>query len=187
MLIGISRAGQWFHFTGDPARIPADTWCNEADCVPVLLSPDRADHRLVVLSGEGPEYIRIDAALPVLHGKNGEDGTVQGLIELAGIPLAGCGTLASALCMDKDRAHKLAHAAGVRIPVSLVIGPETPAEAAEDFAAGRDIPSLSSRSGPVPHTASRRSAVRRSWPRPSAWPFAMTVTSSWRKTSTALR
>ena len=140
VLIGISRAGQWFHFTGDPARIPADTWCNEADCVPALLSPDRADHRLVVLSGEGPEYIRIDAALPVLHGKNGEDGTVQGLIELAGIPLAGCGTLASALCMDKARAHKLAHAAGVRIPASLVIGPETPIEAAEDFAARTGYP-----------------------------------------------
>ena len=48
--------------------------------------------------------IQVDYALPILHGKNGEDGTVQGLLELAGIPVVGCGTLASALCMDKDRA-----------------------------------------------------------------------------------
>ena len=66
--------------------------------------------------------MHIDAAFPVLHGKNGEDGTVQGLLELAGIPVAGCGTLASALCMDKDRAHKLAAVEGIRTPKSFVFG-----------------------------------------------------------------
>ena len=59
-----------------------------------------------------------DLAFPVLHGRNGEDGTVQGALELAGVPLVGCGTLSSALCMDKDRAHKLAALAGVRVPRS---------------------------------------------------------------------
>ena len=58
----------------------------------------------------------IDAAFPVLHGKNGEDGTVQGLFELAGIPVVGCGVLSSALCMDKDRAHKLVQAEGISVP-----------------------------------------------------------------------
>lgn len=53
--------------------------------------------------------------------QNGEDGTVQGLFELAGIPLVGCGVLASALCMDKDRAHKMVQAAGVAIPHSIVL------------------------------------------------------------------
>ena len=67
------------------------------------------------------EKISLDAAFPVLHGRNGEDGTVQGLFELAGIPLVGCGVLASALCMDKDRAHKLAQAAGITIPFSTVL------------------------------------------------------------------
>lgn len=56
---------------------------------------------------------------PVLHGKNGEDGTVQGLFALCGIPIVGCGTLSSALCMDKDRAHKLASLAGVAVPKSV--------------------------------------------------------------------
>jgi D-alanine---D-serine ligase len=62
----------------------------------------------------------LDLALPVLHGKNGEDGTVQGLIELSGVLLVGCDTLCSALCMDKDRAHKLAALAGVNVPKAVV-------------------------------------------------------------------
>lgn len=78
--------------------------------------------------------IPIDLAFPILHGKNGEDGTVQGVIELAGIPLAGCGILASALCMDKDRAHKLAERTGVRIPNALVIETSTPKQLAVEFA-----------------------------------------------------
>lgn len=57
-------------------------------------------------------------ALP-FHGKNGEDGTVQGLLELAGVPIVGCGTLASALCMDKDRAHKLVSLEGISVPKSV--------------------------------------------------------------------
>ena len=61
-----------------------------------------------------------DAAFPVLHGKNGEDGTIQGLFELAGVPVVGCGVLPSALAMDKDRAHKLAALAGVAVPESAV-------------------------------------------------------------------
>ena len=56
----------------------------------------------------------------VLHGKNGEDGTIQGLLELAGVPVIGCGALSSALCMDKDRSHKLAALAGVRVPRSAM-------------------------------------------------------------------
>ena len=70
---------------------------------------------------------RIDLAFPVLHGKNGEDGTVQGLFELSGIPLVGCGTLASALCMDKDRAHKLVSLAGIAVPKSVVLEKNTTA------------------------------------------------------------
>ena len=58
------------------------------------------------------------------------DGTVQGVFELAGIPLVGCGVLASALCMDKDRAHKLAAVAGVSVPNSYVLGRGEAGEAA---------------------------------------------------------
>lgn len=57
----------------------------------------------------------------MLHGKNGEDGTVQGLIQMAGIPLIGCDALSSALCMDKYRAHRLVSHGGINVPRSVVI------------------------------------------------------------------
>lgn len=121
ILVGITPDGAWFHYTGDIRKIPEDTWYDPYDCTPVAVSPNRNAHELLLLRDSGVEKLHIDAAFPVLHGKNGEDGTVQGLFELAGIPLAGCGVLASALCMDKDRAHKLVRAAGVEVPESFVL------------------------------------------------------------------
>lgn len=123
--VGISREGEWFWFSGDIEKIKDDTWCNQEDCVPAVLSPERKEHKLLLMKEEEVDFIQIDAAFPVLHGKNGEDGTIQGMIELAGIPLVGCGVLASAVCMDKDRAHRLAQAAGIRVPGAVVLERET--------------------------------------------------------------
>lgn len=63
--------------------------------------------------------VKVDLVFPILHGKNGEDGTLQGLFELAGIPVVGCNTLSSALCMDKGRAHTLVRTAGVAVPKAV--------------------------------------------------------------------
>ncbi|NBJ94023.1 D-alanine--D-serine ligase VanG [Parablautia muri] len=123
VLIGITREGEWFYFTGDVDEIKNDTWFTGKNCMRAILSPDRKAHKLLVFHKEdGVDTVPVDVAFPVLHGKWGEDGTVQGLIELAGIPLAGCGVLSSALCMDKDRAHKLVEAAGVCVPKARVFG-----------------------------------------------------------------
>lgn len=130
VLVGISQAGNWLYFTGDAEKIKADTWNDPTHCVPALVSPDRDSHALLVLKNGAVEKIALDVAFPVLHGRNGEDGTVQGLFELAGIPLVGCGVLASALCMDKDRAHKLAQAAGVHVPASVVLDRQTDLDSA---------------------------------------------------------
>jgi D-alanine---D-serine ligase len=119
LLIGISPEGDWYRFDGDIEKIAGDTWRNPSDCRPAALSMHHAAHSLMVFHPDKIEELPIDAAFPVLHGRNGEDGTVQGLFELAGIPLVGCGTLASALCMDKDRAHMLVRAAGVPVPASV--------------------------------------------------------------------
>ncbi|MDE7182984.1 MAG: D-alanine--D-serine ligase VanG [Lachnospiraceae bacterium] len=122
VMVGITREGQWFYFTGETDRIQNDTWCNETDCVPAMISPDRTYHHLIVCRARSiPEFISVDAVFPVLHGRNGEDGTVQGIAEIAGIPLIGCKTLSSALCMDKDRAHRLAELSGVRVPRAMVL------------------------------------------------------------------
>lgn len=121
VLIGITREGEWFYFTGDVEKIAADTWCNEKDCLPAVLSPNPKKKALLVFGPEGVTEVAVDALFPVMHGKNGEDGTLQGLAELAQIPLVGCNTLASALCMDKDRAHKLVQMAGIRVPQAIVL------------------------------------------------------------------
>ena len=121
ILVGITKSGDWFYFTGDTAKITADTWCNAENCVPAALCPNRNARDLLAFYKDRFERIPVDAVFPVLHGRNGEDGTVQGACELAGIPVVGCGTLASALGMDKDRAHKLVSLAGIRVPKSFVL------------------------------------------------------------------
>lgn len=130
VLIGISNAGDWFQYVGEIEKIPIDTWCNEEDCIPVVVSPNRTVHGIVTIKNGKIRETHIDAVFPVLHGKNGEDGTVQGMFELAGIPVVGCGVLSSALCMDKDRAHKLVQAAGISVPQSFVLQSGEDAEAA---------------------------------------------------------
>lgn len=117
--VGITRDGRWFHFTGPVEAIENGTWENNG-CVPAMISPDTSIHGLVEM-GNASKIIPLDGAFPVLHGKNGEDGTVQGLLALAGIPCIGCGVLSSALCMDKDVAHQLAALAGIPVPGSVII------------------------------------------------------------------
>ena len=83
---------------------------------PAALSPDRSVHGLLVLEQGRYETIRLDVVLPVLHGKLGEDGAIQGLLELSGIPYAGCDISSSALCMDKSLTYMVARAAGIATP-----------------------------------------------------------------------
>ena len=130
VLLGITPSGEWFHFSGELVKIKENTWCNPSDCVRAIISPSREAHGVLEFGTGEVRTIRLDAAMPVLHGKNGEDGTVQGLLELAGIPIVGCNALCSALCMDKDKAHKIAHAADVRVPHSFILENEADAETA---------------------------------------------------------
>ncbi len=121
LTIGITRSGRWFHFHGAPELLLRDEWYGEETCTPAILSPDRGHHGILKYSGAQCICIPVDLIFPVLHGKNGEDGTIQGLAELAGIPLIGCGIFASAAGMDKAAAHTLAQAAGLRVPPSAVL------------------------------------------------------------------
>lgn len=130
VLIGITREGEWFHYVGSTEHIAEDTWHKRSDDLrPAMISPDRSKHGMIEFTTKGIKHITLDGVFPVLHGKNGEDGTLQGLVELAGIPLIGCNTTASALCMDKDRAHKLVKEAGIKVPRALVLTKNE----AEDF------------------------------------------------------
>lgn len=121
ILIGITREGKWYRYNGDVENIRCNRWHEDQEnLVPVILSPNRHVHRLLEFTDGQVTETLFDIAFPVLHGKNGEDGTVQGLLELAGVPYVGCDVLSSALCMDKDKAHRLVALEGIRTPKSFV-------------------------------------------------------------------
>lgn len=116
VLVGIARNGAWLRYRGDSARIVDGSW-EDGPCTPAFIAPDRQVHGLVELADDGTwTTTRIDVALPVLHGRGGEDGSIQGLFELAGIAYVGCGILASALGMDKATTYGIVAEAGVRCP-----------------------------------------------------------------------
>lgn len=118
--IGITQSGEWFHYTGDYEKIPDGKWCDDnKNLHSIVFSQSHALKGFLEFADENYAEIPIDLAFPVLHGKNGEDGTVQGLFELAGIPIIGCNTLSSALCMDKSKAHRLVKSAGIDVPKSV--------------------------------------------------------------------
>ena len=124
LAVGITRDGAWLLYRGPLSRILDDSWHTD-DCVPCAFSPDRGCRTLRTF-GKQPQALPVNAVFPVLHGKNGEDGTVQGLLELAGLPIVGCGTAASALGMDKHRAHLLARASGIAVPQGAVFTARSP-------------------------------------------------------------
>ena len=119
--IGITREGEWYHYTGNNIeKLMDNTWFQDYDNLyPVVVSQSPSTKGFLERISNTWQVITVDLVFPVLHGKNGEDGTLQGLFELAGIPVVGCGTLSSALCMDKDRAHKLVSLAGISVPKSV--------------------------------------------------------------------
>lgn len=113
LFIGISKEGEWFAYDGDVEGIEHDAWMSHPSCTPCVLSCS-SNQGILKLHKDGHyERIEVDCLFPVLHGKNGEDGTVQGLFELSGIPYVGCGHLSSAVCMDKEMAHIILENANV--------------------------------------------------------------------------
>jgi len=113
--IGITKNGAWKLCDG-----PGADWEN-GGCRPAVLSPDSSVHGLLVLEQGRYEAISLDLVLPVLHGKLGEDGAMQGLLELSGIPYVGCDVQSSALCMDKSLAYLVARSAGIATPNFRVV------------------------------------------------------------------
>ncbi len=120
MPIGITRHGEWYRYTGKKEKILNDTWLeNPQDLHPMAISPSPNVQGLIELIGNTYHVLHVDLVFPILHGKYGEDGTLQGLFELAGIPVIGCNMLSSALCMDKAKAHRLVSLQGIAVPKSI--------------------------------------------------------------------
>lgn len=110
--VGITKDGRWLACRPTPEAMADGSW-EQGDCTPCVLSPDRKDHGIWLLKDGRAELVHIDICAPVMHGKNGEDGTIQGLLELAGLPYVGCGVLGSAVCMDKIIANRVMDATGI--------------------------------------------------------------------------
>lgn len=116
--IGITRSGSWLI-----CESPCPEW-EAGECHPAVISPDRRIHGLLSMQNNACLPVYIDVVFPVLHGRFGEDGSIQGLLELSGIPYIGCGIASSALCMDKSLTYLLASHAGIAVPAFQILHPE---------------------------------------------------------------
>lgn len=113
IMLGITKDGKWFQFRGETSELPDGSWETNKNNRTAFISPDRNIHGIVVISENKTEIINVDVVFPVLHGANGEDGTMQGLLTLAKIPFVGCSCASSAVCMDKMLQKSVLDAAGV--------------------------------------------------------------------------
>ena len=110
-LVGITKEGHWV-LADNLKQIEDGSWI--MGNVPAVLSPDATKKCLYLMEGGRTREVPVDVIFPVLHGLYGEDGTVQGIFELSGIPYVGCGVLSSALCMDKLYTKILVDSLGIR-------------------------------------------------------------------------
>ena len=115
MCIGITKKGHWLYYPGEYEDIKTGEWENDPDCCTAVISPDTTHKGILLLDEDDGCHLRkVDAVFPVLHGVNGEDGTVQALCTLAGLPCVGCDMTSSAACMDKAITHTILDAAGIK-------------------------------------------------------------------------
>lgn len=118
--VGITKDGRWYRYYGGVEEILTNEWHLE-NCNPILINPSKKLESFIEIKNEQLIPLTIDVVFPVLHGKYGEDGSIQGLLEIIGIPYIGCGVASSAICMDKDYAHKLVDKEGIKVPKNLAI------------------------------------------------------------------
>ena len=126
--VGITKQGKWILFGGkDYAMLPSGEWLTHPDNCPAAISPVRGQG-LLRFEDDCVVEERIDVVFPVLHGENGEDGAMQGLLKLAGIPYVGPHVAASAVAMDKTLTKLVIDHAGVpQAAWQLVRSSELPA------------------------------------------------------------
>ncbi len=113
--IGITKSGAW-----KMCEKPCMEWEKYAENQ-VVFSPDRNIHGLLIKKNGGYEILSVDVVFPIIHGKFGEDGSIQGLLELSGVPYVGCDIQSSVICMDKALAYIVVKNAGIEVPDFQII------------------------------------------------------------------
>lgn len=133
--VGITKSGEWYLFEGEPEEVRSGTWQSHA-LSRVVISISRPGDLFSLEEDGTTAPLEIDAVFPVLHGSFGEDGTVQGMLELAEIPVVGCGSASSAVCMDKAFTKRILMAEGIpQAPAAIITKEEYGAD--EDGCFGR--------------------------------------------------
>lgn len=119
--MGIRKTGEMLLYGGDATFIGSGKWEQHPSCQPCVISSSPLHHGLLLLPEGNTSILSVDCVIPVLHGKNGEDGTLQGLLDLANIPYVGCGMVASAACMDKEMTRLMLTQAGIRMAKAICV------------------------------------------------------------------
>jgi len=115
----IDENGNLFH-SKQLAELKNGGWKSLSDLAPCIISQGSAFKGLLVKTKTGYDEVKVDVFFPVLHGENGEDGVIQGLFKMSGVPYVGNGVLASATCMDKEMTHMRLDAAGIKTASYIV-------------------------------------------------------------------
>ncbi len=115
VMIGITKEGRWLRYEGETENIKNGSWTS-GKTAPCILSAEPTDSGFNQTSYKGSiSKIKVDCVFPALHGKNGEDGTIQGLFQMSQLPFVGCDMLSSACCMDKEFTHRILESCGVKM------------------------------------------------------------------------
>ena len=112
--IGITKEGEWFLYDSCEVKLENDAWLSDKSKLKkAIISPDANDKCFIVFDGDKITKIQPDIVFPMMHGENGEDGTIQGLLELSGMKYVGMGVLGSAVSMDKAYTKIILQYAGI--------------------------------------------------------------------------
>ncbi|MDR3178557.1 MAG: D-alanine--D-alanine ligase [Oscillospiraceae bacterium] len=114
IIIGITKSGRWLKYNDKLENIKDDSWENHPFNTNIVFSTDRKNKGIFKFNKDKFEFEKIDVVFPVLHGKNGEDGKIQSLLELADLPFVGCSSVASANCMDKTITNLILKEVGIK-------------------------------------------------------------------------
>lgn len=125
VLIGISKSGEYYRCLGGADVVEHDNWMAESRKIAWV--------RHGIYDFKLGEPLLLDCVFPILHGKNGEDGAVQGLCAMFDLPCAGCDILGSAICMDKEVMHRLCELAGIPCADYVCLNSRDPLPSAEEI------------------------------------------------------
>ncbi len=137
--IGITKEGQWFRTEAVADDIRTGAW-ETLPKTKAVLSPDTRDHGFLLFEEEGVRLLQVDVVFPVMHGDYCEDGAMQGLCELSGVPYVGCGVCASAVGMDKEISKVLFREAGIPIAKGFSVLKEERGKAQKQIAENLTYP-----------------------------------------------